>query len=249
MKTSARSAVKVIGILNKLYPQKGDMDMGNAEDTLLGVLMSARTTDVQVLRVFPAFRKAFPTWEKLAKANVNSIASSINTIGLYRSKARAIKGLAQKILKEFGGKVPNTMEGLVSLPGVGRKTASCVLSYVFRVPAIAVDTHVFRIVKRLGWSKGKTPERVEDDLRDLIPRGYWIKINQSMVRFGRDICVSRTPRCWQCPVAKWCEYGPKTIPLLTKEGLGEVSSERLQPPLTPPSAPKAHPPLAEKGGG
>lgn len=211
MKTSAQSSVKVIDILNKLYPQKGDMDMGNAEDTLLGVLMSARTTDVQVLRVFPSFRKSFPTWESLASANVNTIANKINIIGLYRSKAKAIKGLAQKILKDFGGKVPNTMEGLVSLPGVGRKTASCVLSYAFKVPAIAVDTHVFRIVRRLGWSKGKTAEQVEEDVRNLVPRRFWIKINQSMVRFGRDICVSRSPQCWRCPVAKWCKYEPKTV--------------------------------------
>ncbi|MBI4138790.1 endonuclease III [Candidatus Uhrbacteria bacterium] len=203
-------AAKVVMILGKRYPQKGDMDLGTAEDTLLGVLMSARTTDVQVLRVFPAFRKRFPTWESLARASVAEIAARINTIGLYRSKAKAIKGLAQNILKEFRGKVPRTMDELTSLPGVGRKTASCVLSYAFGIPAIAVDTHVFRIIRRLGWSRANNPEKMEKDLRTLIPQKNWNDVNRSMVRFGRDICVARTPQCWRCPVAKWCAYERKT---------------------------------------
>jgi len=204
------SATKVIQTLGKCYTKKGDMDLGSPEDTILGVLMSARTTDKQVLRVFPAFRKKFHTWTSLAKADVADIAASINTIGLYKSKAKAIKGLAQKVLKDFGGKVPRTMGELTSLPGVGRKTASCVLSYSFHVPAIAVDTHVFRIVRRLGWSKGKTPEKVEQDLKRLVPERLWGEINRTMVQFGRDICIGGTPRCWKCPVAKWCAFTPKT---------------------------------------
>ncbi len=220
MKITSENAVKVLKILNKLYPQKGDMDLGNAHDTLLGVLMSARTTDVQVLRVFPSFRKTFPTWESLASANVNTIAKSINTIGLYRTKAKSIKGLARMILKDFDGKVPGTMEELVSLPGVGRKTASCVLSYFFKVPAVAVDTHVFRIARRLGWSSGKTPELVEKDIMELVPRRNWNDINHSMVRFGRDVCVARKPQCWRCPVAKLCSYSTKILfpPLGTRGG-------------------------------
>lgn len=205
------TAGKVIATLGRRYTRKGDMDLGSPEDTILGVLLSARTTDAQVLKAFPAFRKAFPTWTSLARADVTEIEKRINTIGLYRAKARAIKGLAQKILKEFGGKVPRTMEELTTLPGVGRKTASCVLSYAFGVPAIAVDTHVFRITHRLGWTTGKTPERVEQDLKALVPKRYWDEINRTMVQFGRDICVGgKTPRCWRCPVAAWCAYTPKT---------------------------------------
>jgi endonuclease-3 len=201
----------VLQILSKRYPQKGDMDLGTPEDTILGVLMSARTTDVQVLKIFPSFRKKFPTWKKLAAASPAEIAQSINTIGLYISKAKAINGLAKKILNEFDGKVPHTMEELVTLPGVGRKTASCVLAYCFHVPAIAVDTHVFRIAHRLGWSKGKTPERVEQDLRKLVAEKEWMDINRTFVRFGREICTgARAPKCWMCPVAKWCPYSPKT---------------------------------------
>src|SRR3989344_5288088 len=127
-----------------------------------------------------------------------------------RPHVRANKGHAQKVLKGFGGKVPRTMGELTSLPGVGRKTASCVLSYSFHVPAIAVDTHVFRIVRRLGWSKGKTPEKDEQDLKRLVTERRRGEINRTVVQFGRDICIGGTPRCWKCPVAKWCTFTPKT---------------------------------------
>lgn len=202
---------RVIQTLAKRYPQKGDMDLGSPEDTILGVMLSARTTDAQVLKVFPSFRKRFPTWASLAKADIAEIGKSISTIGLYRAKAKAINGMAKKILGEFGGTVPRTMEELVTLPGVGRKTASCVLSYCFHIPAIAVDTHVFRIAHRLGWTRGKTPERVEQDLKVLVPKNAWTEINRAFVRFGREICTGgRHPKCWMCPVAKWCAYQPKT---------------------------------------
>jgi len=202
---------RVLHILSSRYPQKADMDLGTPEDTILGVLMSARTTDVQVLKAFPAFRKKFPTWKKLANATPAEIAATISTIGLYRAKAKAINGLAKMILNDFNGKVPQTMEELILLPGVGRKTASCVLAYCFHVPAIAVDTHVFRVAHRLGWSNGKTPERVERDLRALVPEKDWMEINRTFVRFGREICTgARKPKCWMCPVAKWCAYQPKT---------------------------------------
>lgn len=187
------------------------MDLGSPEDTILGVLLSARTTDKQVLNVFPAFRKKFPTWKSLASADAAEIGRSISTIGLYRAKAKAINGLAKKILGEFGGRVPKTMEELVTLQGVGRKTASCVLAYAFGVPAIAVDTHVFRISHRLGWSKGKTPEKVEMDLKKIVPETSWNEINRTFVQFGREICVGgKKPKCWMCPVAQWCAFTPKT---------------------------------------
>ncbi len=204
-------AVEVVKTLKKRYPQKADMDLGNPEDSLIATIFSARTTDAQVLKMFPAFRRKFPTWKKLAAADVADIAKAINTIGLYRNKAKSAKALAQKILADFGGKVPQTMEELVALPGVGRKTASCVLSQSFGLPAVAVDTHVFRIAHRLGWSKGKTPEKVEDDIKKIVPEKLWGDVNRTMVRFGREVCVGgKRPKCWICPVAKWCAFKPKT---------------------------------------
>lgn len=205
------SAMLVLRQLSKRYPQKADMDLGNADDSLLATIMSARTTDAQVLKMFPAFRKKFPSWKKLAAAELRDVERSMNTIGLYRNKAKSIKALAIRLIADFEGRVPRTMEELVDLPGVGRKTASCVLSYAFNVPAVAVDTHVFRIAHRLGWSKGKTPEKVEGDIRALLPQSSWNQVNRTMVRFGREICVGgRRPKCWKCPVAKWCAYTPKT---------------------------------------
>lgn len=208
--TTSKTAANVVRILSKLYPEKGMVDMGKAEDTLIATLLSARSTDVQVLRVYPGLRRAYPTLADLAKAPVASIASKIASIGLYRNKAKAIKALAQMLIKDFAGQVPRTMDELVRLPGVGRKTASCVLAYAFKIPAIAVDTHVYRIAHRLGWAKGRTAEQVEMELRKLVPEKEWIDINRSMVQFGRDICKPGKPQCYRCPVAKWCAYPNKT---------------------------------------
>ncbi len=207
---SASSARTALLLLKKRYTEKIMVDLGNPEDTLLATLLSARTRDEQVLKIYPAFRKRFPSWGSLVNADVRQIAQMISTIGLYKNKAKAIHALARKILDEFQGRVPQTMEKLVTLPGVGRKTASCVLAYAFHKPAIAVDTHVFRITHRLGWAKGKNPDQVEQELAKLLPKKDWITINQTMVPFGREICQPGTPKCYLCPIAKQCAFKPKT---------------------------------------
>lgn len=204
------AASTVIHTLAKTYTAKGMVDLGSAEDTLIATLLSARTRDEQVLKVYPALRKRFPTMRDFAKAPAEKIASSISSIGLYRNKAKAIQALASVVLERHAGKVPRTMDELVALPGVGRKTASCVLAYAFRIPAIAVDVHVFRIAHRLGWVKGKTPEQVEAELKLVVPKKDWIDVNRTFVQFGRDICRPGRPQCWRCPVAKWCTYPSKT---------------------------------------
>lgn len=201
----------MISILGKRYTAKADMDLGNPKDTLLGVLLTARTTDKQVLKIFPAFKKRFPTFASLAASSPEEIGKSIATIGLYKSKAKAIHGLSQIILNKHHGKVPGTFDVLVELPGVGRKTANCVLSHVFGKDTVCVDTHVFRIAHRLGWSKGRTPEAVERDLMKLVPQSSWREINRTFVQFGRDICTGgKKPACWMCPVSRWCAYPHKT---------------------------------------
>lgn len=201
---------RVIHTLRKLYTEKGMVDMGRAEDTLIATLLSARTTDAQVLKVYPGLRQHFPTLQDLADAPLQAIERCISSIGLYRNKAKAIKALAKMLLAEFGGNVPKTMDELVRLPGVGRKTASCVLWYGFGIPAMAVDTHVFRIAHRLGWVKGDTAERVEQELMAMVPRSMWGDVNRTFVQFGRDVCKPGIPQCWRCPVAEWCEFSPKT---------------------------------------
>lgn len=205
------SVIKIIQALKRRYKQKPDMDLGNPDDSLIATILSARTTDAQVLKMFPGFRRKFPTWQKLAKADPSEIARSLSTIGLYRNKAKSLHLLAKRLLIDFKGQIPPSMEQMVTLPGVGRKTASCVLSYCFKIPAIAVDTHVFRIAKRLGWSLGATPEKVERDIKELLPEKYWNEVNRTMVRFGREICVAgQKPKCYLCPLAQWCPYTPKT---------------------------------------
>lgn len=209
-KTTAVDIHEAIVRLRRRYTAKGMVDLGNAEDTLIATLLSARTRDEQVLKVYPGLRKAFPTLKDFASATPAQIASKISSIGLFRNKAKMIKALAQTLLEKHHGIVPDTMEELVALPGVGRKTASCVLAYAFKKPAIAVDVHVFRIAHRLGWVKGKTPEDVEAQLRIAADKKDWIDINRCFVQFGRDICQPRTPQCWRCPLNDICAFKDKT---------------------------------------
>lgn len=201
-----------IKLLAKRYTEKGMVDFGTPEDTLIATLLSARTRDEQVIKAYPGLRKAFPTLRAFAKATPAAIEKPIKTIGLYRAKAKAIHGLAKLLLERHAGQVPKTMEELIELPGVGRKTASCVLGYAFKLPAIAVDTHVYRVARRLGWVKGNTPEKVEAELKAQIPKPLWREVNRVLIPFGRDICKPGVPHCWRCPLVSICAYRPKTAP-------------------------------------
>ncbi len=211
----AEHVLAVMRALARRYTKKADMDLGNPKDSLLGTLMSARTTDAQVLKILPAFTQRFPTFASLAASSPHEIEMFISSIGLYRSKAKAIHGLANMILETFQGNVPGRYEDLIQLPGVGRKTANCVLAHVFGRATVCVDTHVFRIAHRLGWSKGKTPERVERDLQERVPERRWRDINRTFIQLGRDVCKPGKPQCWRCPVAQWCAYRLKTQPPTT----------------------------------
>lgn len=202
---------KVIEILKKHFPGKGAVELDRAEDVLLATVLSARTRDEQVLKVYPKLRRRFPTLKVLARAKESAIAEELKEIGLYRAKAKAMKGIAKALLERHGGNVPSVRDALVSLPGVGRKTANCVLCYAFKVPAIAVDTHVHRIANRLGWVKTRRPEDTEQALMRLIPKGLWLHVNRVFVQFGRAVCLPRRPKCYVCPVRKWCRYPHKTL--------------------------------------
>lgn len=201
---------EAIKLLGKRYTAKGMVDFGTPEDTLIATVLSARTRDEQVIKVYPGLRQAFPTLKDLGKASPEAIQKYILTVGFSHAKARYLKALANRLLEEHDGQVPRTMEQLIALPGVGRKTASCVLRYAFKLPAVAVDTHVFRVSRRLGWAKGGTPEKVEEELKAQIPQDLWREINRVMIPFGRDICKPGTPQCWRCPLASICAYKPKT---------------------------------------
>ena len=174
------------------------------------VALSARTRDEQILKLAPGFFKIFPTVGHLAVADLQSISNAIDTIGLFRQKARNLKLMAQMIVDEFNGEVPQSMEDLVRLPGVGRKTASVILVAAFNTPAIAVDTHVHRVVNRLGWVKTKTVEATERALLRIIPASMQPIVNRVFVPFGRTICIAK-PRCWACPLVNECAFANKNL--------------------------------------
>lgn len=201
----------IMRILKQRYRTKGMVDMGKAEDTLFATVLSAQSTDVQVLKAYPGFRQRFPTLRSLSEASLKDIEQSIATIGLFRAKARSLKGIAEKLRLKHDGVVPRTMDELLTLLGVGRKTASCVLWYAYGIPAMAVDTHVARITQRLGWAKGKTPKQIEKQLQQTVPRRYWGDVNRTMVQFGREYCRARKPQCATCPLAAQCPYSKKIL--------------------------------------
>lgn len=202
--------VATLKILKQHFPNPGAMELGSPYQNLVAVMLSARTRDEQVLTLLPGFWKVFPTVQKLAVASTSQIESKINTIGMYKQKAKNLKKMALDVVQKFDGKIPSTMEELVSLAGVGRKTASVVLVCSFDKTAIAVDTHVFRVTNRLGWIRSKTVEDAERKLLDLVPPKYHQTVNRVFVKLGRYICI-RSPRCWACPVREQCVFKKKNL--------------------------------------
>lgn len=179
-------------------------------ETVLFTALTARSRDEQVEPIFQELMRRYPTPARLAAAKQKDVEIILRSVGFFRNKSKNSIALAKAVVERHAGTVPKTMEELVALPGVGRKTASCVLVYAFRIPAIAVDTHVHRIVNRLGWVREKTPEKTERALRATLPKDLWLSINHVMVPFGRDVCRPITPQCWRCPVAKHCAFPKKT---------------------------------------
>ena len=172
---------------------------------VIAVLLSAQTTDRAVNKVTPVLWSKYPTIESLANADVKVVEEIIRTIGFYHTKAANVIKCAQMILSDFGGKVPDNMEDLQKLPGVGRKTANIVMNVAFNKPeGIAVDTHVFRITHKLKFSNADTPSKTEQDLLKIFPAETWSDINHEMVLFGRDTCIARRPKCAECILADVC---------------------------------------------
>lgn len=193
----------------EMFPEAhGELQHKNPYELLIAVILSAQATDVSVNKATPALFEAFPTPEALAKAPLEEIIPKIKTIGLYRNKAKNIKACAQQLIDQFGGQVPQTREELVSLPGVGRKTANVVLGDAFGVPAIAVDTHVERVTKRLRICKlDASVQEVEQTLMKKVPEDLWVKTHHTLIFFGRYHCTARSPRCEVCPLLDMCQDG------------------------------------------
>ena len=183
----------------------------NNYELIVAVALSAQTTDKSVNKITPELFKAYPTTEALAKADVNDVMDIIHTIGMYKVKSKNIIALANKLQNDYGGDVPSSYEELESLPGVGRKTANVVRAVGFNIPSLAVDTHVFRTGKRIGFSNGNTVDKVERDLMKIIPKKRWIRAHHSLIFHGRNLCTARNPKCNLCDIMKCCEYTEKSV--------------------------------------
>ncbi|MBF0805308.1 endonuclease III [Streptococcus sp. 19428wA2_WM07] len=199
---------RILDIIAEMFPDAhGELNYETPFQLLVAVILSAQATDKSVNKVTPGLWAKYPEIEDLAKASLPEVEETIRHIGLYKSKAKNIIRTAQEILERFDGQVPKTHKELESLPGVGRKTANVVLGEIYQIPAIAVDTHVSRIAKRLNVSaQDASVEQIEQDLMAKIPKKDWIATHHRLIFFGRYHCTARKPKCETCPVQSLCYY-------------------------------------------
>jgi endonuclease-3 len=196
-------------LLERAYPDAVTaLDYRDEFTLLIAVILSAQTTDAGVNRVTPFLFEKYPTPQALANAKIGDVEKIIRPTGFYHAKAKSITNAAKAIVERCGGRVPRDRETLETVPGVGRKTASVVMSVAFEEPAIAVDTHVFRVSHRLGLTLGKNPREVEDDLAKIVPKKKWGAVSHWLILHGRAICKAPWPLCEQCPVVKQCPTPP-----------------------------------------
>ena len=188
-----------------------ELEYGNPYQLLVAVTLSAQSTDVGVNKATRALFKAVSTPAQMIALGEEGLKEHIKTIGLFNTKAKNVIAMAEKLVEEFGGDVPQFREALVTLPGVGRKTANVVLNCAFGQETFAVDTHIFRVGNRTGLTKGKTPEAVEAKLDKRVPAPFRMHAHHWLILHGRYICKARTPECWRCPVVDLCSYRAKVL--------------------------------------
>ncbi|GMQ84451.1 MAG: endonuclease III [Acidimicrobiia bacterium] len=201
----------VLDRLRERYPEMGTaLRYVDAWQLLVATVLSAQTTDDNVNAVTPELYRRWPTVDDLAGADPEKVEDVVYSTGFFRQKTASIIALSADLVDRYDGVVPGDLDELITLRGVGRKTASVVLAEAFGVPAIAVDTHVNRVSNRLGLVSTGAPEKIEFALRDLYPEEDWGAISMRFIQFGREVCMARHPRCWQCPLADVCPYPDKT---------------------------------------
>ncbi len=198
---------RILKKLRMLYPDVTTaLDFTDAYQLLIATILSAQTTDLQVNKVTRELFSQYPDAEALSKADPDILEKIIRSIGLYKTKTKNIMATALMVMQTYGGQVPDSREALMTLPGVGRKTANVVLSNAYHIPAIAVDTHVYRVAKRLGLSSGKNVLEVEKELMERIPKKDWNKSHHWLIWHGRRVCKAQTPLCKDCQLQSDCQY-------------------------------------------
>ncbi len=219
---------EIIQRLRKAYPgSRTALHFETPLQILVATILAAQCTDEKVNQITPYLFKKYPTVEALAQANQKELETIIRPTGFYRNKARAIIAAAKKIVSDFGGRVPDNMAELISLPGVARKTANIVLSSAFRkAEGIAVDTNVRRLACRLGLSQKKEPEKIEQDLMVLVPRKDWLDFNYLLVDHGRKVCQAKKPLCLECFLADLCPSAKELSQAKPKKGEGKREKKR-----------------------
>ena len=199
-------ARKIARSLAKAYPEAVcALSHDNPFQLLAATILSAQCTDARVNAVTPQLFKTFPTPEKLARATQSEVEDIIRSLGFFRAKAKSLRGMATKLTDEFHGEMPRTIEELITLPGVGRKTANVLLGTAFGIATgVVVDTHVRRLSRRLGLTKHTDPARIERDLMELLPSTEWVNFSHRLIHHGRRICAARKPKCPECPLLSLC---------------------------------------------
>jgi endonuclease-3 len=210
--TSPERVSAILVELRNAYPDVVcALNHKNAWELTVATILSAQCTDVRVNLVTPKLFKTFSTPKAMAAASLPELEELIRTTGFFRNKAKSIQGAARVVTEKFGGKVPETMEEILTLPGVARKTGNVVLGSFYGIAVgVVVDTHVMRLSRRLELTKETTPEKVERDLMKIIPQDRWIAFSHELIHHGRQVCVARKPRCVDCTLEKLCHSGDKT---------------------------------------
>ena len=201
----SETAAKVLDILQKEYPEaRVTLDFKDPLQLLIATILAAQCTDERVNQVTGDLFKKYRKAEDYAKVDLKTLEEQIRPTGFFRNKAKSIIGCCQELVRKFKGQVPQTLEELTSLPGVGRKTANIILGNAFGQQAIAVDTHVKRVTHRLGWAKSDDPDKIEFELMEVIPQNRWTLGCHQLVFHGRNVCMAKKPKCPVCPVTKLC---------------------------------------------
>jgi endonuclease-3 len=201
---------EIIKILSKAIPDSRiALRFSNPLELLIATILSAQCTDVKVNQVTVDLFEKYHTAKDYAEANLAKLEEEIRPTGFYRNKARSIQKCCQELVKRFEGEVPKTLEELVTLHGVGRKTANVILGNAFGVPGIAVDTHVHRVSQRIGLTKNDDPVKIEIDLMEIVPKEEWSHFSNLLIWHGRKTCIAKKPLCGICPIRNLCDYGLK----------------------------------------